>query len=113
MKIETKTIRQWFEDTLPREYAERAIKNTSARMLSDTAQTITSALSGAFKWEKTPEGSDFWDDVYGHFAAPKLPPIPKTKEEELADFVVQASKDPFMPNDMNARAIELVKKYSL
>jgi len=112
MKQETKTIRQWFEDTLPPEYANRAINNTQVRYLDTSVRDIRQAIASAFVWSTSPEGVDFWDAVDRAYV-PNLPPIPKTKEEELADFVVQASKDPFMPNDMNARAIELVKKYNL
>lgn len=107
-----KTIKQWFEETLPPEYANRAIRNTKPATLEASVRSIGSAISGAFCWEDSPEGHKFWEDVDIAYK-PKLPPIPKTKDEELADFVVRASKDPFMPNDMNTEAIGLVKKYNL
>ena len=107
-----KTIKQWFEETLPPEYAKRAIRNTRPEYLNTKWVDTAAALSAAFRWSESPEGRDFWDKVQAAMI-PKFPPIPKTKDEELADFVVRASKDPFMPNDMNTEAIGLVKKYNL
>jgi DNA-binding transcriptional MocR family regulator len=75
MKQESKTVREWLM-TLPDGYRDRAIANME-RECPEQAEVIescfTEAISGAFTWMDTPEGSVFWIDVKnGNF-----PPLPQ------------------------------------
>ena len=60
------TIREWI-DTLPSTVRDRALANTVAMEKKDGDDILTRlepslyhALSGAFYWEHTPEGHNYW-----------------------------------------------------
>lgn len=70
MKKKTKkTTREWFQD-LPVEIRDAAIRNTrkseNADFLLDEFldDSLAAALIGAFPWDKTEEGFDFWSNIY-------------------------------------------------
>lgn len=58
-----KTARQWFLDTLPKEDAEKAIKNTPEDFIDTELPTFGHALVDAFIWDDTEEGDDFWENI--------------------------------------------------
>jgi hypothetical protein len=72
--------------SLPTGYNGRAIANAHNRTpLSRVAyESLASALIGAFSWDESPEGGDFWEQVYSFYAHPnpkrQLPPLPVTVE---------------------------------
>lgn len=58
-----KTIKEWFND-LPEDVREKALRNTDDLRLESTELSLKSALIGAFAWEDTPEGGDYWGKIY-------------------------------------------------
>lgn len=70
-----KTIKEWLEE-LPDGYRERALENLNPNVASDLVYSIGDAISGAFIWDCSQEGEDFWSDVYYHYEAPPPPPLP-------------------------------------
>jgi hypothetical protein len=64
------TVRGWLE-TLPDGYRERAIDYTDRSELDESAGDLSIAVSRAFFWKDTEEGSEFW----GLVANGELPPI--------------------------------------
>lgn len=77
----TKTIREWLTESLPKEYAELAIKRVeeSDQERIETEQDSPSeAILGAFGWPDTEEGWLFWREVHSHLCCEDnpLPPLP-------------------------------------
>ena len=69
-----KTIREWLNE-LTEPYRSRAIRNAvnTLNPLLDLSQvSMEDAIWGAFDWNKTPEGHDFWYSV-SHGQTPELP----------------------------------------
>jgi hypothetical protein len=77
---------------LPDGYAELAIERTSARVDDEIAVgtpfagDVISAIYGAFLWDATPEGHQFWSDVAEAYSGERdeYPPLPVAKESEVA-----------------------------
>lgn len=71
--METKSILQWLEEIPHPEIRERAIKNYHAekdeQFLSKRRErgygSFADAIDWSFYWDTTPEGHNFWSDVYG------------------------------------------------
>lgn len=71
---ETKTIREWLND-LPEPISSRAIKNAEGYhkpFLDESEISLREAVLGAFAWDETPEGDEFWCSV-SHGQTPELP----------------------------------------
>jgi hypothetical protein len=88
-----KTIREWFME-FPEEIRERALSNIGYSKASklgllyttDNAATADTALHGAFAWEFSPEGHDFWDAWATWLSDPAKPKptiLPADHEPEL------------------------------
>lgn len=58
-----KTRLQWFNE-LPSNISEIAIANSDTGMLTLTCNSMTHAIEGAFFWSDSPEGMQYWKDVY-------------------------------------------------
>jgi hypothetical protein len=58
-----KTPEQWFIK-LPDPYNKQAINNILDHIKSVEYETIHDALIDAFRWELTPEGHYYWNDLY-------------------------------------------------
>ncbi len=54
-----KTIKQWLETIEDKEIRKKALANMDL-----TADSLEEALSMAFTWKDTPEGEDYWMEVY-------------------------------------------------
>ena len=57
-----KTVKEWFE-LLPIEIREKAISNTKPHLLESTDFKLSMAICGAFNWNESPEGHDFWEKI--------------------------------------------------
>lgn len=58
----TKAVIEWIEEDLPSPYKEQALKNmVSPRLRYDS---LKMALVSAFEWMETPQGFDYWKEVY-------------------------------------------------
>lgn len=83
-----KTIESWLME-LPAGYRELALKNMDEPMAGESASSLSSAICSAFRWSKSPEGLDFWDQVrdwsvwdLGPEQQPAhLPPLPREANE--------------------------------
>ena len=77
-----KTIREWFEETLPKDIADLAIQTTielrSERILKAKEPDFQNAILGAFVWEKSPQDDDFWRTIYDSNGK-IIPELPKNK----------------------------------
>jgi len=86
-----KTIKDWLME-LPDGYRDLAIKNFDEGSLNlTTSSDVADALLGAFDWAASPQGHDFWEQVYkwcaGEATLPPLPgPTPKTLEERVGNL---------------------------
>ena len=66
--MEAKTILQLFEEMKEPEKS-LAIANTSEHMLQNKRLKIHHALSGAFIWEQSNEGFNYWQRVTNFYAS--------------------------------------------
>jgi hypothetical protein len=58
----TKAVIEWMEEDLPYPYKEQALENmVSPRLRYDS---LKMALVSAFEWMETPQGFDYWKEVY-------------------------------------------------
>lgn len=57
-----KTIKTWFKK-LEEPYRTQAIINTTQSLLSVKVGLLSDALGGAFGWERTKEGYDYWNKL--------------------------------------------------
>lgn len=58
-----KTALEWFNE-LPEPYRTQAIENTKEAMIDLKDKKISGALRGAFIWELSPQGHDYWQELY-------------------------------------------------
>ncbi len=77
-----KTIKEWFEETLPKEVAELSIQTTldlsGEERLFSKAPSFKRALLGAFFWMKSPQEDDFWRTIYESNGT-IIPELPKNE----------------------------------
>ena len=62
----SKTIKEWLQ-TLPEPHREAAITNATLDGSIGywvTEPTLADALAAAFVWHITPQGQDYWNDVF-------------------------------------------------
>ena len=78
----TKTIKQWFEETLPKEIAELAIENTielsGKWRLEFKEPDFKNAVLGAFVWKASKQGHSFWETIFDSNGT-IIPELHKTK----------------------------------
>lgn len=70
-KVVTKTIEEWFNE-LEEPYRTQAIENTiklsnSEYTLKSFESSLSEALSASFVWEASPEGHEYWRDLFGKY----------------------------------------------
>jgi hypothetical protein len=61
----SKTIREWF-DLLRPDIREKALENAVSEQqnLSETLPTLKKAILGSFIFDYSPQGNDYWWDIY-------------------------------------------------
>jgi hypothetical protein len=59
-----KTIEEWFTDYLPADIAALAIRNTDDILLSVEMSSLSKAIRDSFVWYSTPQGFQFWREVF-------------------------------------------------
>lgn len=57
-----KTIKTWL-NKLDEPYKTEAIINTQNVLLSIKSESLSAALSGAFSWEKSKQGHEYWEEL--------------------------------------------------
>jgi hypothetical protein len=81
-----KTVSEWLSE-LPDGYRERALMNRDSANAGYKTGSMSSAISHAFTWRKSPEGQKFWLKVQRSFYdnggvnLPPLPPLPDAEPE--------------------------------
>jgi hypothetical protein len=64
-----KTIKEWLEELKP-EHRELSIKNavelsrSPTILLATHEESLSEAIAGAFAWNKTQQGHDYWEEIY-------------------------------------------------
>lgn len=58
-----KTVKEWLEE-LPEPYRSQALKNTKEELLKIEEVSADQAVFGAFRWDKTPQGFQYWDSLF-------------------------------------------------
>lgn len=58
-----KTTREWYNE-LPNDIKIKALANTKWTTIDSSDASLPQALLGAFVWSDTPEGMDYWSEVY-------------------------------------------------
>lgn len=58
-----KTIEQWFQE-LPEPYRTKALENCKSPNDNEVVETLSIAIAVGFLWQDTPEGEEYWHDVY-------------------------------------------------
>jgi len=58
----TKAVIEWIEEDLPSPYKEEALENMVSPRLRYSS--LDMALISAFEWMDTPQGFDYWKNVY-------------------------------------------------
>jgi hypothetical protein len=61
--METKTIFNWLTE-LKQPYRMKAIDNTGIDNLIYERNSLHQAVLGAFDWHKSPEGAEYWLNLY-------------------------------------------------
>jgi hypothetical protein len=59
-----KTIEEWFTDHLPADIGALAIRNTDDILLSVEMSSLSKAIRDSFVWYSTPQGFQFWREVF-------------------------------------------------
>lgn len=70
-KVVTKTIEEWFNE-LEEPYRTQAIENArnlniDKDRLEDLADSMSDAIMIAFIWCHSPEGHEYWSDLFGKY----------------------------------------------
>ena len=80
----SKTIKEWLME-LPEGYRERALANMGEHCEVAVCKSMKEAINGAFGWDESQEGPDFWVKVHYHYAygGTPLPPIPGQSPKPL------------------------------
>lgn len=63
-KLEGKTIKKWFQKGLTSKVSKKAIDNTPPIALNTKCPSLRKALFNAFQWEQSPEGFEFWKNIF-------------------------------------------------
>ena len=69
-----KTIEQWFQE-LPEPYRTQTLENCEKQSTIDwnaadaTCDKLSDAVALGFLWQDTPEGEEYWQEVYDTIAA--------------------------------------------
>ena len=58
-----KTTREWYNE-LPNDIKIKALANTKWTTIDSSDASLSQALLSAFVWADTPEGMDYWSEVY-------------------------------------------------
>ena len=58
-----KTIKEWLE-TLPEPYRTEALENADKDTLIINKTHLSRAIRGSFYWEYSPQGHDYWKNVF-------------------------------------------------
>lgn len=62
-----KTVYEWAQE-LPENVREKFLANVveqeGERRLEYKALSLSNAIEGSFTWHESPEGFDFWNDIY-------------------------------------------------
>jgi hypothetical protein len=88
-----KTIRQWLE-TLPEPYRSAAIRNAENDVpttIEEQCDSLSEALSNSAYWSKTPEGHDYWGELYDRLCHEEAV-TPKSKEQQIAELKANIAK---------------------
>jgi hypothetical protein len=59
----SKKIREWLNE-LPQEIKEKALANTSSAVADTDEPSLSEAIAASFSWGNSPEGHDYWSDIY-------------------------------------------------
>jgi hypothetical protein len=122
------TIRDWL-CALPYPYRNQALANANHLTLNVTATTFRDALLGAFNWQSSTEGSDYWEKVsWGEYERPQPlnlatstptikdggPVSTLTKREYFAALAMQGllanDEVALLPHKLAERSIEAADK---
>lgn len=79
MNTKTRTTKEWL-DTLPEPYRSQALMNTPYEGWGEDRRDLEDALWGAFIWEDSPEGHNYWKSLAvraedGEFDIPEADPV--------------------------------------
>ena len=58
-----KTIKEWLKE-LPEPFRTQALNNADKIQLKEKAYSLSQSVAGAFLWEKSNEGSDYWLELH-------------------------------------------------
>lgn len=61
-----KIVKEWFND-LEEPYKKQALENTVEKSLKIIAESMTEALSSAFYWTDSPQGHDYWSNIFKQY----------------------------------------------
>ncbi len=101
-----KTVVEYFNE-LPEPYRSQAIENSKSNFTQDVVVVnLEAAISGAFTWEHSPQGREYWADLVA-----KLPkgiieeletisesmPV-KTPSDSMYLLIIKLSTDPASPS---------------
>lgn len=112
-----KTREQWLKENLSKKDFEKALKNAYDRygcseyrlnlILEKNTSTFKEALTGAFVWEYTEEGNDYWLKIYKNNGS-----LNKNKNL-LVDFLLYLHEEGLINNydfDWEKKAKKFLKK---
>lgn len=108
MNKETKTVGEWI-DLLPDGYREMAKANASVSSIDIPVEGMADAIGRAFEWSKTPDGRQFWAEVYYHYSEGEpLPSLP-VKTKPLLDEIREAVQEYWDVNEYPVNWIKVDK----
>ena len=86
----TKTIKEWLSE-LPEPYRTKAIENCKASERVRPS-SLKEALCGAFSWLDTPQGYDYWAEVYKRAEAGEFDRKPTTMKKQTKKRVKKPTR---------------------
>lgn len=62
------TIKEWLESIDDKEVRDRALKNSYKYGVNEVKEpNLSEAILGAFRWDETPEGAEYWQNIHEDF----------------------------------------------
>jgi hypothetical protein len=58
-----KTVEEWFND-LEEPYKTQALENSIEKSLKIIAESMSEALSSGFYWTDSPQGHEYWYNIF-------------------------------------------------
>lgn len=105
----SKTNLEWLQE-LPEPYRSQAIKNCK-RLDGDTGFSVVDALAGAFNWDDSPQGHEYWAALHNELEGDSFITV-QDLGEAISDIINQDG-DTYTDGEVVDQIVDLLKKHNL